>query len=351
MQNSPPTLPSNLLPENAPAHLADSFFKNKRVLITGGAGFIGRALCDKMQTLGAKVVLLDLCAPPLLPSMPTAECHQGDCANLELLARVVPACDVVFSLAGRCGHWDSMIDPLGDMAANTTAPLAVLEACRRWAPSAHVLYAGTRQVYGRASLLPVREDHPLDPVDMNGIHKMTSELQHRLYFKQHGLQTTVLRLTNTYGPQMRVGAAGQTFLGEWLRRLKSGEDLVVFGDGRQLRDLNYVEDVVDAFVCVAAAPSLAAGDVFNLGGKEAVPLAEIARLLIRISGAKLKVLRSPFPSELARIDIGDYQGDFRKIQTRLGWAPRVGLEEGLRRTMESLDSRFASTLKKSLHGH
>lgn len=345
MQTSPTSLPSSIPREGAPVHPADSFFKNKRVLVTGGAGFIGRTLCKKMQTLGAKVVLLDLCASTILPSILSAECHQGDCSNLELLARVVPECEVVFNLAGRCGHWDSMTDPLGDMAANTTAPLAVLEACRRWAPSAHVIYAGTRQIYGRASLLPVREEHPLDPIDMNGIHKMTSELHHRLYFKQHGLQTTVLRLTNTYGPQMRVGAAGQTFLGEWLRRLKSGEDLVVFGDGGQLRDLNYVEDVVDAFVRVAAAPSLASGEVFNLGGKEAVPLVEIAQLLIRMSGAKLNVLRSPFPAELRSIDIGDYQGDFRKIQTRLGWAPLVGLEDGLRRTLEFLGSRFAPTPK------
>ncbi|RFC44340.1 MAG: UDP-glucose 4-epimerase [Verrucomicrobia bacterium] len=188
------------------------------------------------------------------------------------------------------------------------------------------------------------------PVDMNGIHKMASELHHFLYHKHHAIRTTVLRLTNTYGPGMRVGGPGQTFLGEWLLRLQLGRDLVVFGKGSQLRDLNYVDDVVEAFVRVACAPALVDGAVFNLGGQEAIPLGELAQLLLRISGADLKIRREPFPVGLAGIDIGDYWGDFRAIENRLGWVPQIGLEEGLRRTLEKLGAAFSKTPRGGVDG-
>lgn len=325
-------------------------FAHKRVLITGAAGFLGTILCNRMQALGASVVAIDVCAPPDSLAERGIEWHQADGSNVDFIARVIPRTDVVFSLAGRCGHWDSMIDPLGDMSANTLTALAVLEACRRYAPSAHVLYAGTRQVYGKPTALPVREDHPLAPLDMNAIHKMTAELQHLLYFKQHGIKTTVLRLTNTYGPHMRLGLSGQSFLAAWLHCIAAGEDIIVYGDGSQLRDLNYSEDCVNAFIRAAELPNISAGEIYNLGGGPAVSLLEIAKLLLQTSDKRVQMRLEPFPANLARIEIGDYCGDAAKIHGHLGWKPATGLEEGLRLTWKELESRLAEQTITASHG-
>ncbi len=340
------TLPG---PEAFSADTEKAFFKNKRVLVTGATGFLGSALAAKLQALEAIVVAVDRAPiPPKKLRAHSLEWHQGDCSHADFMARIVSGCEVVFSLSGRCGHWDSVLDPMGDIAANTLAPLTVLEACRKWAPSAHVIYAGTRQVYGRCITLPVKEDHPLAPLDPNGVHKMTSELHHLLYYKQHNLRTTVLRLTNTYGPTMRLAPPGHSFLGEWIRRLLSAQDLVVYGDGSQLRDLNYAEDAVDAFVRVASYPNTATGEVFNLGGGEARSLFEIARLLIETSKTGSKVRMEKYPTGLQRIAIGSYRADTAKIRTRLGWTPQIRLEEGLRMTWDALSELRQGTPQRRI---
>lgn len=334
--------------EEAPVsdQLMKRFFYGKKVLVSGSRGFIGSAMCSRLRRLGAFVVGVDLAAAPMGGSTERSfgpemgEEYQADCSDQALLAKVLPGVEVVFNLAGRCGHLESMQDPLGDLAANLTAPLVVLDACRRWAPCAHVLYAGTRQIYGRVQRLPVAENHPISPLDANGIHKVAAEQHHLLSARHFGLSVTVLRLTNTYGPGMRRGVGGQTFLGEWFQRALCGEEIVVFGDGTQVRDLNYVEDVVEAFLSVAKEGRQTAGEVFNLGGREALPLLELAWKVAEVSGSGGGVRMEPFPASLRQIDIGDYQGDFGKIQRAVGWEPLVGVDSGLRRTWEAMASEL-----------
>src|SRR5262249_28161171 len=151
--------------------------------------------------------------------------------------------------------------------------------------------------------LPVDELHPLHPTDVNGINKMAGEWYHILYNEVYGLRCTSLRLTNTYGPRMRVKDARQTFLGIWIRRLVDGHPLEVWGDGSQLRDLCYVDDVVEAFLRVAASDA-AVGKVFNVGGDERVSLSDLARLLVELNGGGEWVLK-PYPADRKQIDIGD----------------------------------------------
>jgi UDP-glucose 4-epimerase len=315
----------------------EATYQGARVLITGGLGFIGSNLARRLVGLGAKVTLVD----SLIPS------YGGNPYNIhDLVGRVnVNVCDVrdhyalaylirdqefLFNLAGQTSHVDSMTDPQTDLAINATAQLYILEACRKANPGIKLVFASTRQLYGRPEYLPVDENHPIRPVDVNGINKLAGEWYHLLYNNVYGIRACALRLTNTYGPGMRVKDARQTFLGIWIRRLIEGLPIQVFGDGLQLRDFNYVDDCVDALV-MAGADDVVNGKVYNLGSEEVVNLKDLAELMVSIAGRGLYEV-VPFPPDRKAIDIGDYYSDFSLVRAELGWSPNIGLREGLERT-------------------
>jgi len=313
-------------------------FRGKQVLITGGLGFIGSNLARELVEAGSRVVLVDSLVAEYGGNLANIEglenrltVNVSDVRDPYSLRYLVRGQDVLFNLAGQTSHLDSMTDPGTDLEINCRAQLSILEACRHHNPDITIVFAGTRQIYGRPRYLPVDELHPIEPVDVNGINKTAGEWYHRLYAEVYGLRVSVLRLTNTYGPRMRVRDARQTFLGSWLRTLLAGEELPIFGDGRQRRDFTFVDDAVRAFL-LAACHEAARGEVFNLGSDEVVSLLELAQRLVDANGeGSYRVV--PFPDERRAIDIGDYFGDFGKIEERLGWRPTVGLEEGLARSL------------------
>ena len=307
-----------------------------RVLVTGGLGFIGSNLVRRLDALGADVLVVD----NLL------EGHGGNPFNLHGtssrvrvvrhdlrdpsgLPELLEGRDLLFNLAAQTSHLGSMTDPMTDLSINVTAQLQLLEACRMHAPRIRVVFASTRQVYGEPRRLPVDETHPVFPVDVNGWNKLAAEGYHQLYHRVHGLRTSVLRLTNTYGPRMRVRDAKQTFVGAWIGRAVRGDAFEVWG-GDQLRDLSHVDDVVDAFLA-AAAPRLEGG-VYNVGGGPPVTLRVLADTLVRVSGGRYDI--RPFPAERRRIDIGDFHADDSLFRSLTGWRPRVGLEAGLRAAVD-----------------
>ncbi len=314
-------------------------FHGSNVLITGGLGFIGSALARRLVNLGAQVTLLDNLVPEyggnwfnIADIRDRVTIEVADACDPAVVKRLVPGRDYLFNLAGQTSHLDSMTDPLADLRINAAAQLSILEACRLYNPGIKIVFASTRQIYGRPGYLPVDEKHPLQAIDVNGIHKIAGESYHLLYHKVHGIRASALRLTNTYGPGMRVKDARQTFLGIWIRRLIEKTRIEVFGDGRQQRDFNFVDDAVSAFVAAATDPA-ADGEAFNVGHDEHVSLEELAKLLTRINGSGEYSL-VPFPPDREVIDIGDYYADFSKIKRVLGWTPAVSLEEGLTRTMD-----------------
>jgi UDP-glucose 4-epimerase len=313
--------------------VADAF-RGRNVLITGGLGFIGSGLARELVEAGANVVLVDSLIPEYGGNRRNvAEIEDRVVVNISdvrdehSFRRLVQGQDIVFNLAGQTSHLDSMIDPFTDLEINARAQLSILEACRHEAPEVRIVFASTRQIYGRPLRLPVDESHPIVPVDVNGVNKAAGEWYHLLYGDVYGLHVSVLRLTNTYGPRMRVRDARQTFLGYWLRLIVEGKPIQVFGTGEQRRDFNYVDDAVQAFL-LAAARDEADGQVYNLGGSEHVSLLELGELLLDLAGGgELEVV--PFPPERKAIDIGDFYADFSKIRKELGWEPHVPLREGL----------------------
>ncbi len=310
-------------------------FAGKRVLITGGVGFIGSNLARELVRAGSDVVLVDSLVPEYGGNLHNiaglderVTLNISDIRDEHSLQYLIQGQDVVFNLAGQTSHLDSMENPYTDLEINCRSQLSILEACRRHNPEVRIVFASTRQIYGRPQYLPVDEQHPIVPVDVNGINKTAGEWYHLLYGSVYGLRVCVLRLTNTYGPRMRVRDARQTFLGFWFRQLLSGEELLVFGDGTQRRDFNYVDDAVQAFL-LAAIREEAIGKVYNLGGDEVVTLRELAELLIDVDVRAGQYRLVPFPPERKTIDIGDYYADSSRIRADLGWSPTVSLREGV----------------------
>jgi nucleoside-diphosphate-sugar epimerase len=313
-------------------------FEEKHVLITGGLGFIGSNLARRLVAAGARVRIVDVDDPAtgansfnLDGILDQVELRIADLREDAVIQNMLPGQDFLFNLAGQVSHAASMEDPLDDLQINAGCQLAIVEACRRHNLGIKIVFAGTRQVYGRPRSLPVDESHPVDPVDYNGISKRAGELYHLVAQRVYGLRTCSLRMTNVYGPRMRCRDGRQTFLGLWIRRLIEGRPIPVYGSGAQIRDLNFAEDVVDALLLAAASPS-SDGQVYNLGSPEPMRLIDLADLMIAVAGGGSRELL-PFPEERRRIDIGDYHGDYRKIQGQLGWQPQVTLRDGLARTI------------------
>jgi UDP-glucose 4-epimerase len=324
--------------ESRPADSDFGRFSGAKVLITGGLGFIGSNLARRLVDLGAAVTLVDSLVPEYGGNRfnidgleDRVRVNISDVRDPYSLRTHLAGQDFLFNLAGQTSHLDSMEDPFTDLEINCRAQLSILETCRQFNPTARIVFASTRQIYGRPERLPVNERHPLRPVDVNGINKLAGEFYHRLYHDVYELPACVLRLTNTYGPRMRIKDARQTFVGVWIRLLLEGKPFEVWG-GQQLRDFTYVDDCVEALLLAAVRPE-AAGQVFNLGGGEVTSLVDLAQLLVELNGVGHFEQRE-FPADRKRIDIGDYYADDALIRKTLGWRPNVSLREGLKRTLD-----------------
>lgn len=312
-------------------------FSGKNVLITGGLGFIGSNLASRLVRLGAEVILVDSLIPEYGGNLfnidgikDKVRVNISDVRDEHSMKYLVQGQDFLFNLAGQTSHVDSMQDPFADLEINARAQLSILETCRKHNPSLKIVFASTRQIYGKPEYLPVDEKHLLRPVDVNGINKMAGEWYHILYNNIYGIRSCALRLTNTYGPRMRVKDARQTFLGIWIRLLVDGKPFEVW-DGEQLRDFTFVDDAVEAMLLAAASDDVN-GRIFNLGGERAIRLKDLAALLAEAGGGGDFRIRS-FPGDRKRIDIGDYYADDRLIRKVLGWEPEVTLREGLAKTV------------------
>lgn len=317
----------------------DSAFDGANVLVTGGLGFIGSTLAHRLINIGARVTLIDSLIPHYGGSTRNiygiedrVRLNIADVRDEYSMNYLVQDQDYLFNLAGQTSHLDSMRDPYTDLEINCRAQLSILEACRKHNTGVKIVYASTRQIYGKPDYLPVDERHLLHPTDVNGINKMAGEWYHILYNNVYGIRACALRLTNTYGPRMRVKDTRQTFLGIWIKRIIDEDPIEIWGTGGQVRDFTYVDDCVEALL-LSAADKEANGQIFNLGGDEVMNFKNLAELLIDVNGSGTYQIIS-YPAERKPIDIGDYYGDYRLAQGRLGWRPHIQLREGLRRTLE-----------------
>ncbi|WP_345893063.1 NAD-dependent epimerase/dehydratase family protein [Roseomonas acroporae] len=315
------------------------------MLVTGGAGFLGSGLCHALAERGARVTAIDAMVPGTGASAANLAGLPVELVEADLrTADLAPLCrdvEAVFNLAAQTSHMDSMADPANDLSVNALAQLRLIAALRAEAPAAVVVHASTRQFYGRAQYLPVDERHPVVPPDANGVAKFAGEQYWLLEHRVHRRPVVSLRLTNCYGPRMRIRDHRQTFLGIWVRRVLEGEPFEVWG-GEQLRDLAYLDDVVSGFLLAAETPGCAGG-TYNLGGASPVSLRQLAEAVVAANGGGTYAVRE-FPADRKAIDIGSFHADDRAFREATGWAPRHGLAEGLRMTLDWFRPRLASYL-------
>jgi UDP-glucose 4-epimerase len=314
-------------------------YRGKEVLVTGGLGFIGSNVAIRLVQVGASVTVVDnydltggANSFNLDPVKNDVEVVKGDTADLDLMRRLVRKRTHIFNLAGHVSHLESMEDPFSDLRMNALGPLTVLEACKHENREARVVYAGTRQSYGKPDLVPVVENLLLKPVDVNGVNKMAGEWYHMVYHTAYGMPSVSLRLVNTFGPRQLMKHARQGFIGWFIRLAIDGEEIQVFGDGQQFRGFNYIDDVVEALL-IAGSNETIVGDYFNLGGMQPVTLEALVHKLLKTTGTGSYRL-VPFPDDRKSIDIGSAFSSFMKFHFATGWKPTTSLDEGLARTVE-----------------
>jgi UDP-glucose 4-epimerase len=321
------------------------FYRGRRVLLTGGLGFIGSNLARRLADLGADVLIVDSLLSDYGGNLfnldgyedrvrvNIADIRQGTTMNYLVRGR-----DVIFNLAGQVSHIDSMRDPQTDLDINCRSQLTLLEACRQHNSSTKVVYAGTRQIYGRPDHLPVDESHLVRPTDINGINKAAGEQYHLVYNNVFGVRACSLRLTNVYGPRQLIKHNRQGFIGWFIRLALEGREIQIYGDGSQLRDFVFVDDVSDAFLRAGYLDSCNGG-VFNVGGSEPISHRDLVELLLRQSGrGSMRFVE--WPDEKRRIDIGSFYSDSSKFSATTGWAPKVTLQEGFGITLDYYRSHF-----------
>jgi UDP-glucose 4-epimerase len=321
------------------------FYRDRPVMITGGIGFIGSNLAWKLVELGARVLVVDsliddyggnlfnVCGLEDRLRVNIADVRQQTTMNY-----LVRGQEVIFNLAGQVSHIDSMRDPYTDLEINCRAQLSILEACRTFNPAVKIVFAGTRQVYGKPDSLPVSESHLVRPSDVNGINKAAGEYYHLLYNNVFGIRACSLRLTNVYGPRQLLKHNRQGFIGWFIRLAIEDREIQIYGDGSQRRDFVYVDDAADAFLR-AGASERCNGEVLNVGGGEPIAHRDLVELLVRVAGSG----RSRFvdwPPEKKAIDIGDFYADSTKIRQTLGWRPVTELADGLRQTIDFYRGNF-----------
>jgi UDP-glucose 4-epimerase len=316
----------------------ENYFKNKKILITGGLGFIGSTLAHRLAKIEADIYLIDSLIPEyggnnfnINGIEDKVKVNIADVRDKHSMDYLVKGKDIIFNLAGTLSHIDSMNDPFTDLEINCTSQLSILESCRKNNRDVKIIFAGTRGQYGKADHLPVDERHLMHPTDVNGINNIAGESYHILYNNIYGIRAVSLRLTNTYGPRHQMKHHKQGIINWFIRQLIESQTVKLYGDGKQIRDINYVDDVVEALLLVACNEKTN-GEVFNLGG---IPknLIDLVETMIDVYG-KGNYELIPFKDDLKKIEIGDYIANYEKVKNTVGWQPKISLEEGLRSSFD-----------------
>jgi len=313
-------------------------FKDKKILITGGLGFIGSNLAIKLYGLGAKITILDGMIEGhggnvfnIDPIKKSVHVHFSDIRNRKTINYIVRDKDFIFHLAGQNDHVLSLRDPFPDIDINIKGSAVLLEACKNFNKEAKLIYTGTRGEYGVATQLPVNEETPINPKGIYELSSLAAQKLFKIYHDNHGIRSVALRLTNIYGERAQMKHDRFGVINWFIRQAINNDTISVFGDGSIMRDFLYVDDAVDA-ILMCAQENSAYGELFNVGHDKPYSFLEAAKTIVRIAGSGEWAL-APFSPERLAQEPGDYYSDIKKIKNTVGWEPRTDLEKGLEKTI------------------
>ena len=315
------------------------FYKGKNVTVTGGLGFLGSNIARRLVALGSRVTVVDCILEGhggnpfnLDGVLDKVTWVKGDICNRPLMQNVLKNQDLLFNIAAQTSHTDSMKNPSLDAEINIKGQINILEICRELNPAIKIVYCSTRAVYGATGKTIIDEETNPNPLDIYSVDKLAGEFYHQIYCRVYGLNTTVLRLANGYGPRAQMANPSFGILNWFIRLAIGNEDIKIFGDGKQVRDYTYIDDIVESFLIAGASENLK-GEVLNVGSGVGVPLINIVKDVVRLAG-KGNIVYVPWPETNKKIDVGDFIADVTKVKSKLSWAPKISMEEGIKKTLE-----------------
>jgi len=319
--------------------MIENYYKNKNILVTGGLGFLGSSLSHKLKEYGANITIIDNLNPLYGGNIFNIKELSGsviliinDVRNIEILMPLVEKADIIFHLAAQVSYIDSLRIPYEDLDLNAKSTLNILESCRKLNPKAKVVFSSSRMVYGKVEQALVTEQCSTHPLSLYGIHKLTSEKYLLMYHKDFGIPTTILRLTNPYGPRQQIKHSKYSLIGWFIRQAMEDKVIKIFGDGEQLRDYIFVDDIVSAMLLCAETPE-AVGEMINVGMGSSTRFCDMVSSVIQCVG-KGKMEFIPWPDNYEKIETGDISIDISKLKKITSWQPDCTLEEGIKKTYE-----------------
>ncbi len=300
---------------------------------------IGSTLARALAHAGARVTICDAFIEPYGANSFNIDdvreyiaLNIADIRDREAMKILVRDVDIIFNLAGQVSHNDSIENPFLDADINYIGHLNVLECVRKYNPKAKILFSGSRLQFGKIKSLPVDEGHPLDPETPYAFNKTAAEAMYRYYYRQHDIRTVVFRIANPYGNRCQMKHSKYGLVNFFLRQAMQGKDITIYGDGKQVRDYVFVDDLVEAFV-LAASNEKADGEVFNVGSGMGTRMVDMAQMIVDVV-QRGKILHVPWPESYVNVETGDYITDISKMVKVLGWQPKVALREGIQKTYE-----------------
>lgn len=317
----------------------DKFFHGKNILITGGLGFLGSNLALKLLRAGANVTVIDSLLPlyggnifNLREAEGKVQMIINDMRNMEIMKPLIEKAEIIYHLAAQVSYIDSLNFPHEDLDLNAKATMNILECCRKYNPTARILFSSSRMIYGKVEQPLVTEGSPTNPLSLYGIHKLTAEKYLLMYYKDFGIPSTVLRITNPYGPHQQIKHNKYSLVGWFIRQAMEGNTIKIFGDGAQLRDYIFVDDIVNAMVKCAESPA-AIGEVINLGSGQSSRFCDMVEEVINcVNNGKMEFI--PWPANYEKIETGDVSVDISKLKSITSWQPDFTLKEGIKKTFE-----------------